>query len=65
MRSRLDTQAMAPEEVAFLQDCFDALLRKQKFPRDSADADAVAAALVLAYQRGVRDQDDLLRLATI
>jgi hypothetical protein len=56
---------MGPEEVAFLQDCFDALQRKQKFPRDSADADAVATALVLAYQRGVRDQDDLLKLARI
>jgi hypothetical protein len=65
MKSRPDTHAMAPEEVALLQECFDTLQQTQRFDRKGPDADAVATALVLAYQRGIRDKDDLLKLARL
>ena len=63
MKTRADIHCFGSEEIDLLQDCFDTVQKLQKFPPGSDDAEAMARALIVAYQRGVRDRDDLLRLA--
>jgi len=65
MRSRAQLESLNPQDIEFLQDCFDTLQRSQLFPPMSEDADVVARALISAYQRGIRDKDDLLKLARL
>ena len=65
MKRRIELQCFGPEELDLLQDCFDTLQKLQKFPPESDDAEAVARALIVAYQRGIRDRDDLISLARL
>lgn len=65
MQGREGTQVFSPEDLDLLQSCFDHILLRRSLHRTSAEADAVAQALILAYQRGVTDYDDLLKLADI
>lgn len=55
------TGVFRPQELAFLQEVFDACGLK---PVDREAADAVAKRLISAYESGMRDKD-LLRLTAI
>jgi hypothetical protein len=65
MRTRADKQALEPEEIAFLEVCYNAIIARRKLTPDTANAEDIARALIIAYQRGVRDQAELIRLADI
>lgn len=54
-----------PAEIDDLQSCFDTILQRRGIARSSEVADAIAKALVLAYQRGVSDRQELIRLADL
>jgi hypothetical protein len=65
MRSYPEARALDPEAIELLQECFDALQETLRFKRPSEEADDVARALVLAWQRGVRNKTDLMMLAEV
>lgn len=65
MKNREGAQYLGPVDLALLQECFDALLVRHDLRRDSEDANIIAAALMKAYQRGVTDKRELMRLADI
>jgi len=52
---------LRPQELAFLQEVFDACLPR---PADKDAADAAARRLIIAYESGVRDKE-LLRLTAV
>lgn len=59
------SKLLEPAEIDDLQACFDAILERRGIARSSETAEAVAKALILAYQRGVVDRDELIRLADV
>lgn len=65
MRRLPEVTALSPEEIDFLQECFDAILKARQLTKDSEPAGDVARALLLAFQRGVRSRQELIRLADI
>jgi len=54
-----------PAEIDDLQSCFDTILERRGVARSSVEAEAIARALILAYNRGVVDRHELIRLADI
>jgi hypothetical protein len=65
MWSRREAQAFRPDEVRLLQECFDVIVVKHFLESRSERAEEIASALVLAFQRGVRDRDELIRLSDL
>lgn len=65
MRNVPGITVFEPAEIDDLQSCFDTILERRGVARSSEVADAIARALVLAYQRGVADRDELIRLADL
>ena len=65
MRGREGTGLFSPDELNHLQVCFDDIIQRRRLVRPSEEADAVARALIEAFDRGVRDQTELIRLADI
>lgn len=65
MKDRDVAQILGPEALALLQECFDLLLARHDLGRDSEDANIIAAALFKAYDRGITDRQELMRLADI
>jgi hypothetical protein len=63
MKRRPEAKSLNPEEIEFLQDCYNSLRQSLKFEPASEEGDAVARALILAYQRGIHDRANLLQLA--
>lgn len=54
-----------PAEIDDLQSCFDTILERRGVARSSEEALAIARALILAYQRGIVDRHELVRLADV
>lgn len=65
MRNRADTQVFEPAEIDLLQACYDTIMARRQLAPDTATAEDIARALIIAYQRGVRDTRELIRLADI
>ncbi|MEQ1950989.1 hypothetical protein [Mesorhizobium sp. CN2-181] len=63
MRNRTGVEGFSPWDLNNLQDCFDAILDASRLDKSSEEADEVAQALILAYKNGVRDRDELIRIA--
>lgn len=62
MRNVPGITVFEPAEIDDLQSCFDTILERRGVARSSEVA--IARALVLAYQRGVADRQDLFGLPT-
>jgi hypothetical protein len=54
---------MHPDELALLCRAFDAACNQVPVNDSKLDAEAMATRIVTAYQRGVRDEDDLINAA--
>ena len=54
-----------PEELGLLQECFDRILKSRSLDRVGAYANAVATALFTAYERGITEKGQLIRLADL
>lgn len=65
MRNVPGITAFEPAEIDDLQSCSGTILERRGVSRSSEVADAIARALVLAYQRGVADRNKLIRLADL
>lgn len=65
MRLLTEALALTPEEVDFLQKCYDELLSEHGIGKASDDGQAVAKALLAGYGRGVTGETELKRLAMI
>ena len=65
MWSRREAQAFRPDEVRLLQECFDVIVAKHFLESRSERSEEIASALILAFKRGVRDRDELIRLADL
>ena len=65
MWSRREAQAFRPDEIRLLQECFDVIVAKHFLESRSERAEEIASALILAFKRGIRDRDDLIRLADV
>ena len=65
MWSCREAQAFRPDEVRLLQECFDVIVAKRSLESRSERAEEIASALILAFQRGVRGRDELIRLADL
>jgi hypothetical protein len=63
MRGRKEVEGLSPWDLDNLQECFDAVLAARHLTKGSAEAENIAFAMINAYQRGVRDRDELTRLA--
>lgn len=56
---------LGPDALALLQECFDKLIERNDLSRNSEDANLIAATLFQAYDRGITDKADLMRLADL
>lgn len=65
MKGRKGSQFLGPTALAFLQECFEVLLVRHDLDRHSADADIIATALLEAYENGVTDKFELMRVVNI
>ena len=65
MKGRKGSQFLGPIALAFLQECFEVLLVRHDLDRHSADADIIATALLEAYENGVTDKFELMRVVNI
>lgn len=65
MKMSANARYLRPEALTLLQECFDTLLARNELNRDSEDANIIAAALFEAFNRGVTDKLELMRLADI
>ena len=65
MWSRREAQAFRPDEVRLLQECFDVIVATHFLDSRSERSEEIAIALILAFKRGVRDRDELIRLADL
>lgn len=63
MYGRDGTSVFQPEDMAILQACFDEIVSSHSLARPGKESDAVAAALIDAYKRGVTKRSDLIALA--
>lgn len=64
MQSHIDPGLLHPDDLTFLQGCFDEIIKREALERGSESARDVASALVMAYQRGVREREALMHLAS-
>lgn len=64
MKGRVGAEALEPEDLALVQQCFDMLLAHHRINRSSDEAAAMAKSLIAAFGQGVRDKDALLKSAT-
>ncbi len=65
MQARREAQAFRPDEIRLLQECFDVIVATHFLESRSERAEEIASALILAFQRGVRHRDELVRLADL
>ncbi|NLS17672.1 hypothetical protein HGP16_14010 [Rhizobium sp. P40RR-XXII] len=65
IRKSLQNRAypLAPAELNLCQRAFDAFLIERDARRDSEEAEAAAALIIELYQKGIRDEKQLLLLA--
>ena len=54
-----------PDELKVLESVFEEACRTSKIPRDSADAENMALKIMLLFQSGVDDRDQLLEAAIV
>jgi hypothetical protein len=54
---------MHPDDLALLCRAFDAACKQVRANDSKLEAEAMATRIVAAYQRGVRDEDDLINAA--
>ena len=57
------TYPLTPAELKLCQRAFDAFLLERDAKRDSEEAEAAAALIIELYQKGIRDEKQLLLLA--
>lgn len=65
MWSRREAQAFRPDEIRLLQQCYDMIVARHFLESRPERSEEIASALILAFKRGVRDRDDLIRLADV
>ena len=65
MQARREAQAFQPDEVMLLQECYDVIVATHFLEPRSERSEEIASALILAFQRGVRDRDELIRLSDL
>ena len=65
MRGRKEVEAFSPRDLETLQDCFDTILATRHLAKGSVAAENIAHTLITAYQRGARDRDELIRIASL
>ena len=65
MKHRERANSFNSEELTLLQACFDDILVRRGIDRKSQDADYIAGALFGAFERGVTEKHELIRLADI
>ncbi|MEQ1955188.1 hypothetical protein [Mesorhizobium sp. CN2-181] len=63
MKGRKEVEGFSPWDLDQLQQCFDTVLAARHLAKGSEEAENIASALIIAYQQGVRDRDELVRLA--
>lgn len=63
MRNREGAQYLGPEALALLQECFDTLMARKGLSRDSEDANIIASTLFAAFDRGITEKRELIRVA--
>ncbi|MDX0469941.1 hypothetical protein [Sinorhizobium meliloti] len=63
LQSRDHTNAVLPAGIDLLDTIFTELLMERGLPRDCQDAEFIASRLFSLYQSGVRDGDELRKLA--
>lgn len=64
MREHADTSILSSVDLDYLQECFDRVLTTFGLARHTPEGDAVAKALITAFQGGVDDKDELVRLGS-
>ncbi|AYG69881.1 MULTISPECIES: hypothetical protein [unclassified Rhizobium] len=60
---RNQTYPLTPTELKLCQRAFDAFLVERSAARDSEEAEVAAALIIELYQKGIRDEKQLLLLA--
>ncbi len=65
MKDHEGAQILGPDALALLQECFDRLIERNGLTRDSDDANLMAAALFTAFDRGITEKGELVRLADL
>ena len=65
MRGRKEVEGFSPWDLNNLQECFETVLAARHLAKGSEEAENIASALIIAYQKGVRDRDELIRLADL
>jgi hypothetical protein len=63
MKGRKEVEGFSPWDLDQLQECFDTVLAARHLEKGSKEAENIASAMIIAYQKGVRDRDELTRLA--
>jgi hypothetical protein len=63
LKSHDYTDAVLPTGIELLDDVFTELLMDRGLPRDGQDAEIIARRLFSIYQSGVRDLDELRKIA--
>lgn len=63
MRNRRGVEGFSPWDLNNLQESFDAILLASGLDKSSEEADEVAQALIVAYKNGVRNLEELIRIA--
>jgi hypothetical protein len=57
-----DSDVIGPDELAMLQEVFDALCKRERISRDTAAADEIARRVMELYRSGERDPAKLLEV---
>ena len=57
-----DSDFIGPNELAMLQEVFDALCKRERISRDSAAADEIARRVMELYRSGERNRAKLLEV---
>lgn len=65
MRDAADPSILSSIDLNLLQECLDQILQNRGIPRASQQGDAIAKALIAAFQGGANDKDALIRLADL
>lgn len=63
MKGRFGANYFMPSEIALLQECFEELLADHRLERCSGEAEIIASALFMAYDRGICDKEELILCA--
>jgi hypothetical protein len=64
MKDRKEVEGFSPWDIDQLQECFDSILTAQRLAKGSEEAENMSSALIAAYQRGVRNRGELIRVVS-